>query len=65
MLTHTHDKQYLHLKEAASELDVHVSTIRRAIHSGNLEALRLGPGGRYRVTRQALTEFLQSTKGAT
>jgi excisionase family DNA binding protein len=58
MLTHAHDKQYLHVKEAAAELDVHPSTIRRAIHSGELDAVRLGPNGRFRVPREALEEFV-------
>ena len=61
MLTYAHEKQLLHIKEAAAELDVNPSTIRRAIHAGDLEALRLGPAGRYRVTRQALTQFLAPT----
>ena len=58
MLTHTRDKQYLHIKEAAAEFDVHPSTIRRAIHAGELQAVQLGHGGRYRVSREALAEFL-------
>jgi excisionase family DNA binding protein len=58
MHTYAPDKQLLHPKEAAQLLDVHVSTIRRAIHAGSLEAVRLGPGGRYRVRREAIDEFL-------
>jgi excisionase family DNA binding protein len=54
MPTHAHDKQLLHVKEAAAELDVHPSTLRRRIHHGDLEAVRLGPGGRYRISREAL-----------
>ncbi len=59
MLTLTGDKQYLHIKEAAAELDVHPSTIRRAIASGELDAVRLGPHGRVRVPREALAEFVR------
>ena len=58
MRTHAHDKQLLHIKEAAAELDVHPSTLRRRIHHGDLEAVRLGPGGRYRISRDALKRFL-------
>jgi excisionase family DNA binding protein len=57
MHTHAHDKQLLHVKEAAAELDVHPSTLRRRIHHGDLEAVRLGPGGRYRISREALARF--------
>ena len=49
----------MHVKEAAAELDVHPSTIRRAIHSGELGAVRLGPHGRVRVPREALAEFVR------
>jgi excisionase family DNA binding protein len=58
MLTHAHDNQCLHIKEAAAELDVHPSTIRRAIHSGELDAVRLGPNGGFRVPCEALEEFV-------
>ena len=57
--THAFDKGLLHVKEAAAELDVHPSTIRRAIHGGELEAVRLGTRGGYRVTRDALERFLR------
>jgi excisionase family DNA binding protein len=59
MSTHGHDKDLLHVKEAAAELGVHPSTLRRRIHDGDLRAVRLGPGGRLRVSRQALSDFLQ------
>ena len=59
MLTHVHDKQLLHPKEAAFELDCHVATIRRAIRRGELEALRLGERGRLRIHRHALEAFLR------
>lgn len=59
MATHALDKRYMHVKEAAAELDVHPSTIRRAVHSGELEAVRLGPNGRVRVPREALAEFVR------
>jgi excisionase family DNA binding protein len=49
--------ELLHVKEAAAELDVHEITVRRYIATGQLEAVRLG--GRVRVRRQALEQFLQ------
>ena len=54
----TSERELLHVKEAAALLDVHVCTIRRAIHDGQLEAVRLGPAGRFRVTREALDNYL-------
>ena len=59
MQTHALDKELLHVKEAATVLGVHESTIRRAIHNGELEALTLGERGRYRVTRDAIERFLR------
>lgn len=59
MRTHTLDKRLLHVKEAAAELGVHPSTLRRAIHHGELDAVRLGRGGRFRVSRDALERFLR------
>ena len=35
------------------------STVRRAIHNGELEALTLGERGRYRISRDALERFLR------
>lgn len=58
MLTDTHDKALLHVKEAAVVLDVHPSTVRRHIAAGELDAVRLGPTGRFRVTREAIDRFL-------
>lgn len=58
---------FLHVKEAAAQLGVHPSTVRRHIHDGDLEAVRLGRGGRYRVSRKALEDFLRpvtTTEGA-
>ena len=40
-------------------LGVHESTVRRAIHNGELEALTLGERGRYRISRDALERFLR------
>jgi excisionase family DNA binding protein len=58
MQTHAHDKELLDIKQAATELGCHAATVRRAIHGGELEAVRLGRNGRYRVSRQAIATFL-------
>ena len=49
----------MHVKEAAAAVGVHESTVRRAIHSGQLEALTLGDHGRYRVSVDALEAWLR------
>lgn len=59
MQTNTQEPELMHVKEAAAALDVHESTIRRAIHSGELRALRLGEHGRYRVRRRDLDAYLK------
>jgi excisionase family DNA binding protein len=59
MRTIGHTRELLHVKEAASELDVHPSTLRRAIRRGELEAVRIGQAGRLRIRREALDSFLR------
>jgi excisionase family DNA binding protein len=59
MATIARNQDLLHVKEAARLLDVHPSSLRRAIASGSLSALRLGPTGHYRIRREALDEFLK------
>jgi excisionase family DNA binding protein len=49
----------LHVKNLPAEFGVHPSTIRRAIHGGELEEVRLGTNGRHRVTHSALEAFLR------
>jgi excisionase family DNA binding protein len=49
--------ELLHVKEAAAELDVHEITCRRYISTGQLRAVRVG--GRVRVPREALAEFVK------
>jgi excisionase family DNA binding protein len=51
--------EYLHVKEAAALLGQHEVTVRRHIASGELRAVRLGPHGRARIPREALSEFVQ------
>jgi excisionase family DNA binding protein len=58
MRENARDRELLHVKEAAEQLDVHEATIRRHIADGLLRALRLGENGRYRIRRQDLDAFL-------
>jgi excisionase family DNA binding protein len=58
MRENARDRELLHVKEAAEQLDVHEATIRRHIADGQLRALRLGENGRYRIRRQDLDAFL-------
>lgn len=53
-----HMRELLHVREAADELGVTTTTVRRHIQDGELRALRLGPNGRYRIRRGDLEEFL-------
>ena len=46
------------LKEISEQLDVSVATLRTYIEKGRLKAVRLGR--KYRVTQEALQDFLQS-----
>jgi len=61
MQDNTSHKQLLVPKEIAAELGVHPDTVRRAIHDGELQAVRLGEHGRYRIRREAVDEFLRPT----
>ncbi len=54
----TNERELMHVREAADELGVTTQTVRRAIHDGELRALRLGEHGRYRVRRTDLAQFL-------
>lgn len=47
--------------EAARIVGASRATIRRAIESGELEAVRLGPRGSYRIHRVALEAWLEPT----
>jgi excisionase family DNA binding protein len=55
----TNESTYLHVKEAALLLGQHEVSVRRHIRDGALRAVRLGPGGRVRIPREALEEFVQ------
>ena len=62
MHSSTRYKQLFVPKEVAQQLGVHPDTVRRAIRSGELPAVRLGARGRYRVTGDAVREFLRPAK---
>jgi excisionase family DNA binding protein len=49
----------LTLPEAARQLNVSESSIRRWIQAGTLPAHRVGPGGRYRIALDDLDELLE------
>jgi excisionase family DNA binding protein len=49
----------------AVRLGVHRSTILRAIDRGELEALRLGPHGHYRIPADAAERWLDFSERAT
>jgi excisionase family DNA binding protein len=49
----------MYVSEAAREIRVSERTIRRAIASGELRALRLGENGRYRIRSTDLDDFLR------
>ena len=50
---------YLRVPQVAAQLNVHRSTVYRAIESGDLTAVRLGQGrGGLRVSQEALAAYL-------
>jgi excisionase family DNA binding protein len=53
------EKQPLTLTEAAKELGVHKSTLRRALESGSLKAFRFGPKGHFRIMADELERFIR------
>jgi excisionase family DNA binding protein len=54
MATNTQNRQWVTVKEIASELRVSPSLVYRAIERGELPALRLSEHGAIRVPRSAL-----------
>ncbi|NJD28171.1 MAG: helix-turn-helix domain-containing protein [Chloroflexi bacterium] len=50
------------LPEAARELGIHESTVRRWIKAGLLPADRIGPGRRYRIARHDLDRLRKSVR---
>lgn len=51
--------EWLTVLEVASELKVHIETVRRWIRQGDLRAARLGARSGYRVTRAELARFME------
>lgn len=57
MTNKTEEKQVISVTEAAKILDMHPTTIRRAIKRGHLKAFRLSPtGGRFKIRIDELTK---------
>ncbi len=54
--------EYLRIREAADQLGVTPSTLRRHIQDGELAALRLGANGNLRIRRTDLQTFLQKVE---
>jgi excisionase family DNA binding protein len=50
-------KGYLTLDQAADELGVDSPAVWNLLHTGRLRGCRRGPGGRYRVHRDAISEY--------
>jgi len=59
MSGHPNESQLLHVKEAANRLHVKPERIRRAIHAGELPAVRLGEHGRFRIRSRDLADYLR------
>ncbi len=57
------DAEFITLKEAAAELRLSVSTLKRYIYSGQLKSYRT-PGGRHRVRRADLAALLGAAPAA-
>ena len=55
MSTHTQERTFLTVAEAADRLGVHPATVRRAIANGSLEAIQLRSHGAIRIPLAALT----------
>ena len=54
---------YLRVAQVAAQLNVHRTTVYRAIESGALAAVRLGQGrGGLRVSPEALTAYLSDSE---
>ena len=54
-------EEWLTTKQIASELQLHINTVLRIIHSGKLKAYNIGLEGRrsyYRIKRSDLEEYL-------
>ncbi len=58
----SNERELLHIREAADQLGVSPSTVRRHITDGELAALRLGANGNLRIRRTDLQAFLQEVE---
>ncbi|MGH7908561.1 MAG: helix-turn-helix domain-containing protein [Thermodesulfobacteriota bacterium] len=52
------DKDYLTVSQVANIFNIHPQTIRNWIKQGDLEAVRHGVAGNYKIPKEALLAFL-------
>jgi excisionase family DNA binding protein len=57
------ERRSLSTGAAARRVGCHPTTVLRAIQRRELEAVRLGARGNYRISREALEAWLQQTHG--
>ena len=46
------------IKQVAEKLQVHVNTVYNYINNGQLNAIKLAKGGRWRITKDELDRFI-------
>ncbi len=54
--------QYLKLAVVAARLDCSVKTLKQKILGGELDAVRLGARGHWRISERALDEFIERSR---
>ena len=54
------DNEIISVKVAAARLDCHKNTVYHLIETGQLDAFRLTPGGKWKITGLAIDEFIQA-----
>lgn len=54
-----HELKFLTVAEVADQMRVSKMTVYRLVHSGELEAIRVGRS--FRVSEQALSDYLQKS----
>jgi excisionase family DNA binding protein len=53
-------ERWLHTKDIAEQLKIHVETVRRWLRTGVLRGVNMGGKGGYRIRERDLREFLHS-----
>ncbi len=54
--------QYLKLAVVAARLDCSVKTLKQKVLGGELDAVRLGASGHWRISERALGEFIERSR---